>query len=129
MLGKVDDGVDYLRRGLALNRNTLIVVPILLTILGIACLHELRGQPDAALEILAIFLYHPQYGGSTSVVEPAKRILLSRLRSRLSENQINTIMAKAKHHQLSGRYLDSQFTASPELIDRLLELLDQVARA
>jgi len=130
MLRKVDDAVDYLQRGLTFNRHTLNVIAILLTILGIAGVYEVRGQPDAALELFAILLYHPQYGGATSsIVEPAKRILLSQLQSRLPENQIDDIMEKAKHSQLSSCYLDPQFTVSPEIVDQLLELLDRAATA
>jgi hypothetical protein len=53
--------------------------------------------------------------------------LLLRLQAQLSMKQINDAMKKAKLGQLSSGYLDPQFTASPELIDQLSELLDEVA--
>ena len=125
---KVDEALDYLRRGLMFNRDLLIVAPVFLTIQGIADLHEQRGQPDVALELLAILLHHPQYGGSPSSLGPTARALLSRLRSRLSPEHINTVMEKARQGRLSSRYLDPHFTVSPELVDRLLELLDEVVQ-
>ena len=128
-LGRHDDALDYLRRGLTLDRDLLVVTPLFLTIQGIAGLHEQRGQPDVALELLAIILHHPQHGGSPSSMGPTARVLLSQIQSRLSAEHISIVMEKAKQGRLSSCYLDPHFIVSPELVDRLLELLDQVAQA
>ena len=127
-LGRVNEALDHLRRGLTINRDLLIVDPLLFTILGIAELHDQRGQPDAALELLAIILHHSQYGVSHPSMRITARILWSQIQSQLSAEHINTVMEKAKQGQLSSRYLDPHFTVSSELIDRLLELLDQVEK-
>lgn len=124
-LGKCDDALAYLRRGLTLMRTLLTLDNLFLMILGIAGVHEQRGQPDVALELLAFILHHPQYG--SPVLEPTVRVLLSQLRSRLSAEQINAVMERAKQGQLSSRYLDPHFTVSPELVDQLFEMLDEAA--
>ncbi len=118
--------LDYFRRRLTLMRALFTVDNLIRTILGIVGIYEQRGQPDVALELLAILMHHPQYGDPA--LKPAARVLLTRLQSRLPPEQINTVMEKAKQGQLSSRYLDPHFTVSPELVDRLLELLDEVAK-
>ena len=125
-LGQVDDGLAYLRRCLSFMNTFVDVDNIFLLIFGIAGIHELRGRPEVALELLAILVFHPQYG--SPVLGPTVHLLLAQLQSRLSSAQINSVMEKAKQGQLSSRYLDPHFTVSLELVDRLSKLLDEAAR-
>jgi tetratricopeptide (TPR) repeat protein len=130
VLGKIDEGLACLRRGLTINRNALSIDPILYTIFGIAELYEKRARPDIALELLAIILHHPQYGPS-SPSQPftgsMTRVLRSQLQSQVPTEYLSSVMEKAKQGQLASRYLDPRFMVTPTLVDQLLELLEQAA--
>jgi hypothetical protein len=83
------------------------------------------NRPEIDLELLAIMLHHTESG--SPAVEPTVRVLLRQIQTQLPAEKIDTILEKAKQGQLSSRYLDQSFTISPNLIDRLLELLDEAA--
>lgn len=129
--GKIEEGLACLRRGLTINRDILSIDPILYTIFGIAELYEQRAQHDIALELLAIILHHPQYGPS-SPQQPFSgsmaRALRSQLQSQFSTDYIDSTMERAQHGRLSSHYLNPHFIVTPELIDRLFELLDEVEK-
>jgi predicted ATPase/DNA-binding CsgD family transcriptional regulator len=122
-LGNLEETLAYVRRVLSLFRTLLMVDTLFLTILAIAGVHELRGQPHAALEILAIVVHHPQSG--SPLLGPTISLLLLRLQAQLSIEQTNAVIERARLGQLSSRFLDPVFTISAELIDPLFELLDQ----
>jgi predicted ATPase/DNA-binding CsgD family transcriptional regulator len=128
-LGKIDEALAYLRRGLIINRNLLNIDPVLFTVLGIAGLYEQHSQAGVALELLAIILHHPQYGLS-SLSQPfigsMAQVLQAQLESQFPSEHIKSVMERAKQGQLSSCTLDPHFIVTPELVDRLLELLDQV---
>jgi tetratricopeptide (TPR) repeat protein len=130
-LGKPDEALACLRRGLAINRSLLSIDPILYTVLGIAELYGQRSQPDAALEILTILLHHPQYSPS-SLSQPfigsMAQVSHSQLQSQFPVEYLESVMERAKRGQLSSHYLDPHFIVTPELTDRLLELLEQVEK-
>jgi tetratricopeptide (TPR) repeat protein len=125
-LGNVKETSNYLRRGLSLLRAFFIVDTVLLTILGIAGIYERNGRPKIALELLAILLHHSQSG--TPVLGPTLRLLLRRLQSQLSVEQVGKVLEMAKEGRLTSNYIDPQFAISPELVDRLSELLDEAAK-
>jgi hypothetical protein len=50
------------------------------------------------------------------------------VQSQLSVEQVASVMEQAKQGQISNAYLDPNFTISPELIDRLQELLAGAAK-
>lgn len=105
--------------------------PILYTIFGIAELYEKHARHDIALELVAIILHHPQYGPPSplqSFSGSMARVLRSQLQSQVSADYINSIMEEAQQGQLSSRYLDPNFIVTPQLIDRLFDLVDEVEK-
>lgn len=97
-----------------------------MTLVGIAALYEQCDQHEAALELLAILLHHPQRGGDS---ERKARVLLAQVQARLPAEYVNGVMEQAKQGQLTSSYLDPQFTVDTELIDRLVRLVEVVAKA
>ncbi len=124
-LGDTRSAHRYLKQGLALNCPILNRYSLVLSILGIAALFEQHEQAEAALELLAILLHHPQCGSSAAAIR--MQILLARLQSKLPAGRVDEVMSQAKQGRLPGRYLDPQFAMTPQLIDQLLQLLDQIA--
>jgi tetratricopeptide (TPR) repeat protein len=113
---------DYLRRGLILNRDLLLIAPIYAGLIGIAALFGRQGQHALAVELLAIILNHPQ----CNIIDQHKaRALLSELRSYVSDDEMKAATEKAKRGQLSNPYVEPNFTVDAELVDRLLALIDQ----
>jgi predicted ATPase/DNA-binding CsgD family transcriptional regulator len=131
-LGDTDGARDDLRRGLTLQRNLVTrqgfyaAAPIFITVTGVAALYEACDHPEAALELLAILLHHPQAGPESNYKAQA---LLTRLQSHFLPEHISAVLDKAQQAQLASRYLDPQFIINLDLIDRLLYLVESVGDA
>jgi predicted ATPase/DNA-binding CsgD family transcriptional regulator len=123
----LEDGLVYFRRSLSFMRTFVDVDHVFLVLFGIAGIHELRGKPKAALELLAILIYHPQYGSPVFV--PTVEILLKRLRSKFSAEEIDAVMNEAERGQLASHSLDPQFMVSLELVKQLENLLEEAANS
>ena len=115
-LGDYAGAADYLKRALVLDRDALLISPLLRGLVGRASLYGRQGQYDVALELLAITLNHPQRKA---------KVFLDELRSNIAEDDIATVMDKAKRGQLSNRYLEPDFIIDAALVDRLLALIDE----
>ncbi|MEJ2600718.1 MAG: BTAD domain-containing putative transcriptional regulator [Anaerolineales bacterium] len=112
----------YLRRGLVLNRDLLLNAPLFTVLIGIAALFGRQGQPNLALELSAIILYHPQ---CNIVAQHKSRKMISELRAYIPDEEIKIVMHKAKRGQLSNPYIDPNFTVEAKFVDQLLDLIDR----
>jgi predicted ATPase/DNA-binding CsgD family transcriptional regulator len=121
-LGDCAAGRDQLRMALDLNRDFMIVPPLLLAVGGVAALYGYQGRREPALEMLALTLRHNRLGLAARL---KARSLLTHFRSLFSDEAVDAVLEKAEQGQYSGRSLEPNFTIDPQLIDRLHALIDE----
>lgn len=124
--GKHAGAVHYLSQMIDLLKSLPNIAGLLLVLTGIAALNGHKGNYRRAVELIAITLNHPQFGG---FMQYRAENLLNDFRPKLSEAIFQQIMDKAEQGQLDYSFLGSDFGVNAQMITELSVLLDQATVA
>ena len=124
--GNQADAAHYLGQMIDLLKSLPNISGFLLVLTGIVASYGHMGNYQQAVELIAITINHPQFGG---VMQHRAEKLLNDFQPKLAKATFQQIMDKAEQGQLDYSFLGSGFGVNAQMITELSVLLDQAAAA